>query len=106
MGEGEFSNAGQLLNLREERRDRQKIWYDVNSAKLKEISEDINRIDHCLIPHTRNTGVCINLWVAMATGTLLVATDFCDFYARNMMLPPLIFIATLPAEPHPLMYIT
>ena len=34
-GERKFSTSGRLLVLREETRDRQKIWYDANDAKLK-----------------------------------------------------------------------
>ena len=88
MGKGKFSNSGHLLSLREERRDRQKIRDDANSAKLNELSKYLDGTDCRLILRVKNTGACLNAWVNTVTGSLLVATEFCYFNAHIMMLTP------------------
>ena len=75
-GEGEFSNSDSLLELREGRRDGQKIRYDVNNAKLKELFADLDATNCRLILCVKNTDVWLNwystsgyriLWFFMCT---------------------------------------
>ena len=73
-GEGEFSNANQLLMLREERHDGQEKRDDVNDAKLKELVTYLNSTDRSLILRAKNTGVWLNVRGTVVTGTLLAAT--------------------------------
>ena len=70
---GELSNYYQLLALREERRDRQKIQDDVNDAKLKELVEDLDVNDRRLILCAKNIGAWLNVWGTMVTSTVLAA---------------------------------
>ena len=55
-GRGKLSTTNHPLEIREERRDRQKIWDDANNAKLKEIVDIIKATDCRLIIRARNTG--------------------------------------------------
>ena len=73
-GVGKFSNVDQLLALREERRDGQKIWDDTNNAKLKELVTEPDKNVCCLILRANNIDVWMNVWRSTVTGTLLEAT--------------------------------
>ena len=88
MGEGEFSNADHLLALREERCDGQKNQDDVNGAKLKKLVADLDYTDRRPILRSKNTVAWLNVHVTTVTGTVLDSTEFRDFYAHAMMLPP------------------
>ena len=79
MGEGEFSTAYHMLDLRQERRDIQQIWDVANNAKLKGLVDDLEANDRRLILLTKNTGSWLIVRGTTVTGTLLAATDFCDF---------------------------
>ena len=101
MGEGTFSNAIKFLVLREERRDGQKIWDNVNDAKLKGLVADLDGTSHCMIVRSRNTGAWLNVRGTTVTGTVLLAMEFCEFYAHIMMLPTPNFRANVTAVAHP-----
>ena len=73
-----FSNVDQLLALREEIYDGQKNRDCVNDAKLKILVRYPNTTNHRLIICAKITGVCMNVRGTMVTGTVLVATEFCD----------------------------
>ena len=103
MGEGEFSTAYHMLDLREERRDIQQIWDD---AKLKGLVDDLEANDRRLILLTKNTGSWLIVRGTTVTGTLLAATDFCDFFVHVMMLTPLNFRKNATAMLHPSTYVT
>ena len=105
-GGGEFSNAYHLLALREERHERKNIQDDVNNSKLKELVEDLNGTDRCIIIITKNTGAWLNVGDTTVAGTVLVAPDFYDFYAHVMMLLSLNFREIMTAVPHPLVQVT
>ena len=62
--EGGFSNADDLLALREEIRD-EKNRDDANDAKLKEIVAELNGIDCRLILCSKNIGAWLNVWGTM-----------------------------------------
>ena len=55
-GEGEFSNSNQLLALRKKMCDGQKMWDDVNDAKLKKLVADLYGTDRSLILRAKNKG--------------------------------------------------
>ena len=54
----------------------EKIPDDVNQTKLKEIVDDLEGTDHCLIIRFKNTGAWLNVWGTKITGPVLVAKDF------------------------------
>ena len=84
----EFSTADNLLALREERRDGQKIQDDANVAKLKGLVDDLEASDRRLIIRAKKKGYYLTLRGTTVTSTLLAATEFRDFCANVMMLPP------------------
>ena len=88
MGEGVFYNTNRLLELKEERRDRQKNRDDVNDAKIKELVADLDRNGRRLNLRAKNKGARMNLWGNKVTGTVLAATELCYLYVHIMMLPP------------------
>ena len=47
----------------------------------------------------------MNVWGTTVTDTVLVATNFCGFYAHVMMLRPLTFRVNAIAVAHPLVYV-
>ena len=73
---------------REERNEGHKIQDDINDAKLKELVAELDTLGHLLILHAKNTGARLNICSTMLTSKVLAATEFCDFYAYVMMLPP------------------
>ena len=85
--ENELSIANHLLSIIEERRDREKIQVDANSAKIKVIDEDLKAPSHRLILHTKNTGSWLNIQVTTVTGTVLASTESFCFFVDVMMLP-------------------
>ena len=54
---GVFSDAEHLLVLREESRDGQKNWDDVNDAKLKSLVRDLNNTECHLILRSKITNL-------------------------------------------------
>ena len=54
-GKGKLSTTNHPPELREERRDRQKIWDDANNAKLRGLVENLEAPDLCLILSSKNT---------------------------------------------------
>ena len=87
--EREFSTANNLLDIREERSDGQKVQDDSNGAKLKGLAKDIKAIDNCLIIRAKNTVSWPTVRGTTVTGTVLAATDFCGFLcARYDANPP------------------
>ena len=84
-GEGVFSSANHLLELREERCDKI-IRDDVSNAKLKELFANLDGTNHCLILHTKNTGAWLKVRVTIVTGTVFTETEFCRFYAHVMII--------------------
>ena len=88
MGEGELSTANNILSLREEKRDGLKMRDDANNSKLKELVKDLEAYDRRLILRAKNTGSWLNFWGTMVTGTVLVATEFCDFLCALWCYPP------------------
>ena len=82
------SDVYHLLALREERRDGQKIRYDVNDAKLKDIVADIDSSNWRLILRAKNKGICLNLLVTTVTGAVLFAMEFSGFMRTLWCYPP------------------
>ena len=86
-GEREFSTAGHILVLREERCDRKKIHDDANKSKLKGLVDALEEAYLRLIICAKNTGSWLTVQGTKVTGTVLEATEFCDFCTRVIMLP-------------------
>ena len=71
-GEGEFSTADHLLDLREERRDGQKIRDDANNVNLRLIVYNLEATDCRIILSAKNTGSWITVWGTTVNYTVLV----------------------------------
>ena len=73
-GEGAFSNGNHLLEIREERRDRQKKQDDANDYKLKVLVRGLDVIDRQLILRAKRIGAWMNVRGNKVTGTVFMAT--------------------------------
>ena len=60
MGLGTFSIDNHLLVLREERRDGQKNWDEVNDSKLKSLFWDLDGTNHQIILRAKSKGDWLN----------------------------------------------
>ena len=76
------------MEIREERRDGQKIQDDTNKAKLKWLVKYLESLDLCLVLRAKNTGSWLTVQGTLVTGTVLLAKGFRNFCPRIMMLPP------------------
>ena len=59
-------------------------------AKLKGLVKDLKALDRRLIIRAKNTGSFLTVRVTIVTGTVLAATEFCDFLCTSYdgTLPP------------------
>ena len=76
---GAFSNDNQLLEIREESRDVQKNWDDVNDATLKGLVQDLKGTDQLLIITAKNIGALLRVRGNTVAGTVFPATEFWYF---------------------------
>ena len=67
-GDRSLSTANCLMDLREEKHDRQKIWNDPNKTKLRGLVNYIAAPDRRLILFAKNIGYWMTLWGTMVTG--------------------------------------
>ena len=67
--------------------DGQKNRDDNNDARLKGLVGGLIVTNQCLILHAKNTGARMNVQDTTVTGTVLLATEFRNFYAPVIMLP-------------------
>ena len=74
MGGDAFYDTDCLLALREEIHYGQKIWDDVNNAKLKELVADLKGTDCCLVLRAKNTDAWMNIQGNTINGAVLAAT--------------------------------
>ena len=72
-GERVFSIDDQILALREEMSNGQKIRDDGNEPKLKGLVKELEEFDPRLILRSKNTGYCMNVWGTTVTCTVLKA---------------------------------
>ena len=101
-GGGDIPRANHLLELREERSGRQKNCDDINYSKIKGLVRDLDTTKRRLILHSKSIGVWLNVQGTTVTGTLLSATESCDFLcARYNVTPPLPYRANTTALAHP-----
>ena len=84
MGVNTFPTTNHFLVLREERRNGQKIWGDVNDNKLKGIFDDPKAPDRRPILRKKNTDSWHSIQVTTVMCTVLVDTEFCEFFVRTL----------------------
>ena len=87
-GGGELSNDNHLLDIREERREKEKNRDDINEVKIKGLLRDLDTTDRNLILCAKITGAWTNVWGTTVTGKVLLATEFCDFLCAHYNVPP------------------
>ena len=88
-GASKISTANHLLELREEWHDGITLWDDAHGAKLKGLVKDLEALDRRLILSTKSTGSWMTIRGTIITGTLIAATEFCDFLCiRYDVTPP------------------
>ena len=73
-GESEFYTADHLQDLREERRDGQKIHDDANNTKLRGLVENVKALVCHFILCAKHIGSWMTIWGTMVTGTVPAAT--------------------------------
>ena len=78
-GGRKFSNSNLLLSLSDERRGGQKTRDDAKDATLKGLVGYIMGTNQRLILHAKNIGAWLSIRGTTVTGTVLLATEFCDF---------------------------
>ena len=78
-GGGVFSNANHLLVLEEEMRDGQKNWDEVNDTTFKGLVQDFLGTYRRLSLWVKNAGDWLSVHSTTVSGTLFLATEFCDF---------------------------
>ena len=71
MGESEFSTAGYLQEVKEERRDSRKPWDDFNKAKLEVIVKNLDTFGCGLLLSAKQTGSFLNVRGTIVTDTVL-----------------------------------
>ena len=69
---GALSNANHFLDIREERRYRQKNWDDFIDAKSKGIFRDLDSTYRRLIRCAKITGACLKVQGTTLTGTVFL----------------------------------
>ena len=79
MGESEFSTAGYLQEVKEERRDSRKPWDDFNKAKLEVIVKNLDTFDRGLLLRSKQTGSCLNVRGKKIIDTVLYTMEFWDY---------------------------
>ena len=75
----ECSTSNHPLSLREERRDRKKIWDDFNNVKLKGLVQYLKAPDRHLILCSKKTVSWLTVRGTTVIDAALAATEFCDF---------------------------
>ena len=86
---GEFSNASHLMALRGKRCDWQKNWDDKNYDTIKDLVGDLLGTNQILIICSKNISACPSTHDDMVSGTVLSATEFCDFLCARYNFTPL-----------------
>ena len=86
---GALSNADHLLELRKERRDRQKNRDGANDETLKGLVGNLIGTNQRLLLSEKNTGVWMNVRGTMVTGAVLLDTEFCDLLCARYNVTPL-----------------
>ena len=87
-GVGAFSNADHLLALMEERRDRQENQDVANNATLHDLVGDLLGTNWNLILWAKNTGSWMSVLSTTLSGTVFLATEFCDLLCTSYNVTP------------------
>ena len=88
QGQVGFSTADRIQAVKRGRRDGKKERDAVNDTKLYGIVSDQGTFEKRLFLHAKHTGAWMSIRVATVTGTVISATEFCDFYVLVTMLTP------------------
>ena len=87
-GASKIVTANNLLAIREEMHDGQKIRDDANGAKLKELVKDIEAPNCHLILCSNNIGSWLTVQGTTVTSTVLADTEFHEFLCARYDSPP------------------
>ena len=88
-GGGEFSNAGRLRTLSEERRNGNKYRDAAYKSKLKGLVRDLKVTYNSLLPSAKITGAWLSVRGNRVSGTVLPATEFRGFLCARYSVSPL-----------------
>ena len=90
-GVRQFSTAGRLQAVNEERWDGKKDQDDANASKLKQIVNDQGDFEKLLFLCVMYTGSWMSIQGTMVTGTLITAPEFHNFLFPCYNVNPLTF---------------